>query len=162
MHDGTKNGMLRLLQRKLEPWRRLNVRGTSWIFDVVPRDCVEPLEVHDFFVQAKTLLTTEAVLIVVSGCRSGGLIRVRGKGQETSVSAAAARMTQSRCCRRFQLRPGPWDALGAALDHARCPHGHTERGRKHNESFYCTTVADALLVAELLTTHTAGSTFSFV
>ena len=33
-------------------------------------------------VTARSLLTTEQVLIVISGWRSGGLIRVRGKGLE--------------------------------------------------------------------------------
>ena len=43
MLDATKNGMLRLLQCKLEPRRWLNVRRASQVCDAVQRDVVEPL-----------------------------------------------------------------------------------------------------------------------
>ena len=78
--------MLCLLQRKLGPWRGLNVRRASQVLDAVPRDVVEPLEVHDFFVHAKSLLTSKQVLLITSRGSCGGLIGVLGEGP---VSAAA-------------------------------------------------------------------------
>ena len=33
-------------------WRGLNVRRVTQILDAVPRNVVEPLEVHEFFIHA--------------------------------------------------------------------------------------------------------------
>ena len=74
--------MLCLLQRKLEPWREVNVRRASQVLDAVPRDVVEPLEVHDFFVHAKCLFTSKQILVIISRGSCGGLIRVLDEGQE--------------------------------------------------------------------------------
>ena len=52
MHDGAEDGMLGLLECKPESRRWLNVRGASEVLDAVPRDVVEPLEVHDIFVHS--------------------------------------------------------------------------------------------------------------
>ena len=47
VQDGTQDDMLRLLQRKAQAGRWLDVRGAPQVFDVVPRDLTESLEVHD-------------------------------------------------------------------------------------------------------------------
>ena len=47
--------MFCLLQGKLEPWRWLTVRPNTQVFDAVPRDVVEPQEVHNLFIHAERL-----------------------------------------------------------------------------------------------------------
>ena len=58
MNDSSKNGMLGLLQRKPELRGRLDKRCATQVFDAVPRDGFEPLEVHDLFIHGKSLFTS--------------------------------------------------------------------------------------------------------
>ena len=82
VRDGTEDGVLGLLQSKLESWRWLAIRDASKVLDAVPCDRVEPLEVHDLFVQSKCFFTAEQALVVICRSRSGGLIRFRRSGKE--------------------------------------------------------------------------------
>ena len=69
--------------------RRLDVRGASEVFNVVPRERVEPLQAHDFFIKAEGLLTAKhGWLVICRGCCEG-LIRVRS-GRRTIPESAAA------------------------------------------------------------------------
>ena len=47
MNGGSKNGTLGLLQRKLELRGSLDIRRATQVFDAVPLNMFEPLEVHD-------------------------------------------------------------------------------------------------------------------
>ena len=82
MHDSTENGVLSLLETKPESCWRLDVRGASKVFDVVPRDCTEPQKAHDFFIKAEGFLTTKhGGLAICRGC-CGGLIRARSERED--------------------------------------------------------------------------------
>ena len=43
----------------------MNVRRAPQVFDAVPRDVFEPLEVHDLFVHAENLLASKQVLLTI-------------------------------------------------------------------------------------------------
>ena len=89
MCDGTKDGMLGLLQSELEPWRWLDVRGASEVLDAIS------LEVHDLLVQSEGLFTSKHVRLIVCRCCCGGSIRARCEREEdlracSSLSDAVA------------------------------------------------------------------------
>ena len=62
--DGVEDGVLGFLEGEPESRRWLNVRGAWEVLDAVPRGCVKPLEVHDFFVQSEGLMSKGAGFIV--------------------------------------------------------------------------------------------------
>ena len=88
MNDGTSDRMLCLLQGKLEPCRWLNVRRASQVFDAVPRDVVEPLEVDDLFIHAECLASSRRNKSCSSSCGWQLLRPGPDTEQSTSVSAA--------------------------------------------------------------------------
>ena len=53
MRGGTQLCVLGLLEGEPESRRWLYDRCALEVFDVVPRDCVEPLETHDFFIKRR-------------------------------------------------------------------------------------------------------------
>ena len=55
VHDGTESGVLGLFEGKPESCSELDVGGAPEVFDVVPRDGVEPLEIRDFLTKAEGL-----------------------------------------------------------------------------------------------------------
>ena len=77
--DGTENGVLRLMKSKLEPWRWLHKRGAAKVLDTVPRNRVELLIVHGFFIQSEGLFTSKQAGLIICRGRCGGLMRVRCK-----------------------------------------------------------------------------------
>ena len=54
-HDGMENCVMGLLKGEPESRRWLYERCAPKVLDAVPRDCVKPLETHDFFIQAEGL-----------------------------------------------------------------------------------------------------------
>ena len=80
MCHGTEEGVLSLLESKPEScW--LSVRGALEVLDAVPRDRVEPFQVHDLLIQSKGLFTTEHAQFIVCRC-SGGLSTALREGEE--------------------------------------------------------------------------------
>ena len=102
MHDGTGDGVLSLLESKLESCRRLDVWGAPKVLNVVPHERGERLEAHDFFTKAEGVLSAKHGWLVI--CRAareaGSELAVRGR---TISESAAAWVMQSRW-RAIQLR----------------------------------------------------------
>ena len=82
MCDGADDGMVCLLEYESESRWWLNVRGVAKVLDAVPRDRVEPLAVHDFFVQSKGLFTSKPARFIICRCCCGSLIRASCDGEE--------------------------------------------------------------------------------
>ena len=53
--------MLGLLQRKPKPRGRMDIRCATQVFDAVPCNIFEPLEVHDLLIHAEPLLVKKGL-----------------------------------------------------------------------------------------------------
>ena len=59
MHDGTEDGVLSLLESKPESFWLLDVGGAPEVFDVAPRDRVEPVETLNSSSKGEGLFTAK-------------------------------------------------------------------------------------------------------
>ena len=89
VHDGTEDGVLILLEGKPESCWGLDVGSAPEDFNVVPRDRVKPLEIHDLLTKAEGFLTAKVGWFAVCWAAVEAWSELAMRGWTISESAAA-------------------------------------------------------------------------